>query len=175
MVNRGAPWPREKAIALWSAGKTGSQIAEALGVSRNKVMGYLNRQGLVGALEKAAPRQAQKPLEKKDKPPAKPKAKPKAAPLNRPPPPPVDIPEEECDRKNGLSLLELEKGQCRFPISSHGVDKDAHVFCGVACSFGQMYCKKHLEKMRPQKNTQKNTCGKDNEPNTRTTKRTTIK
>ena len=44
-------WPDDRSAALralWNEGKSASQAAQMLGVSRNAVMGRLNRMGLLG-------------------------------------------------------------------------------------------------------------------------------
>jgi len=54
---RGKPWPQEveaTAIRMWKAGKTGSDIADAVGRSRCAVMGKLDRLGLIGDCTEAA-------------------------------------------------------------------------------------------------------------------------
>ena len=50
------PWPKHieaTAIRMWRAGKTGSDIADAIGRSRHAVMGKLTRLALIGHCSEA--------------------------------------------------------------------------------------------------------------------------
>jgi hypothetical protein len=157
MVNNGRPWEKADAVSLWMAGRTGDEIAAALSVTRSMVMGYLHRQGLVGDTNPSLAHKALKPkkvLVTKTK-------KPKTVRVS-PPPPPADAPAKKpeelendvdiknCSRGDGYHLLELERNQCRFPVSGY---RDTYLFCGDTCVSRKSYCKYHLNVMFSKKTT----------------------
>lgn len=139
------------------AGRTGDEIAAALSVTRSMVMGYLHRQGLVGDTKSSLAHKTLKPKKVSLPQPKKPKSI-----RVGPPPPSVDIPAERplesesdvnienCSRGSGYHLLELEKNQCRFPISNH---RDTYLFCGKTCVDRRNYCEYHLNVMFSKKTT----------------------
>jgi GcrA cell cycle regulator len=137
-----AQWPKEKAYVMWAAGKTGSEIAAALGVSRNAVMGAIHRAGLK--------RSALKPKRKKPSP--RPRLRAKVLEKTS-----VDVAVApiktygrrdyifEIDRPKsaGFPITDLGKRQCRFAVSPDSAGKDSHYFCGKKCDEGEVYCRYH--------------------------------
>jgi GcrA cell cycle regulator len=139
----GATWTRERVEQLRSlteAGLSCAQIARKLGVSRNAVIGKLNRLGISRGRTPAAAR-----------PPAPPSM---AARPRRPnilaqrqilravyaeaPAPAADAAIAGGGR---CSLLDLAKGKCRWPLSDPGASDFS--FCGNAAVAGLPYCAGH--------------------------------
>lgn len=111
------PWTEaEKAILrdTINDGLPYSHVAERLGRSRNSCIGMGRRMGITPPNKTAAPAPA---------PPPKPK-KPRFIP---------------CD---GLPLVDLDAGDCRYPIGQD--DKGRHLFCGAATgSTARAWCAQH--------------------------------
>jgi GcrA cell cycle regulator len=139
----GGTWTPERVEQLkilTDAGLSCAQVARRLGVSRNAVIGKLNRLGLSRGRPPAGPRAA---------------AAQSAAPrLRRPPimaqrqilravyaeaPPAAEDTVIAGDGR--CSLLDLAKGKCRWPISDPGAADFA--FCGNAAVHGLPYCPGH--------------------------------
>jgi GcrA cell cycle regulator len=139
----GTTWTRERVEqlkVLTHAGLSCAQIGRRLGVSRNAVIGKLNRLGLARGRTPAAPRT-----------PSPSNAGPR---LRRPgimaqrqilravyaeaPVPAEDATIAGAER---CSLLDLAKGKCRWPISDPGAADFA--FCGNAAVSGLPYCCAH--------------------------------
>ena len=135
-------WTQERIKRLknrFEAGLTCRQIADDIGVSRNAVIGKLNRLNLTRGDKSDAPRPARK----------------LAAPgrgrgsvprlhyqllqtlYDAPQPPAEPIPGESC-----CSLLELNEEKCRWPISTPGADDFR--FCGNTPADGLPYCPGHV-------------------------------
>jgi GcrA cell cycle regulator len=134
--NSGATWTAERVAALKShvgAGLSCAQIAHEIGVSRNAVIGKLNRLGLSRGRNPAAPRTRV------------------GVPMRRPQvltqrlmlkalfasEPVADdvVSAEPC------SLLNLAPRKCRWPISA--VSADGFAFCGNTTPGGVSYCAGH--------------------------------
>lgn len=118
----------ERLKALWNAGRSASQIANELGISRNAVIGKIHRlQGYTPTRIARPAAQAKPP-----KPPPAPKWKPPpAAPL----PEPVVVNAPSLD----LRLDELKAGVCHYP---HGTAAP-YLFCGQPTRDGSPYCALH--------------------------------
>ena len=132
----GRTWTAERIEQLksgFAAGLSCSQIADELGVSRNAVIGKLNRLRL-SRFDRATVRQ-----------------RPRKVSLRlvtqhdilsalRAEPPPVaeEIPIDHADR---CSLAELSEGKCRWPISDPGTRDFG--FCGGKAVGGLPYCAAH--------------------------------
>jgi GcrA cell cycle regulator len=106
---------------MWAEGNTASQIAKALDITRNAVIGKAHRLGLSGRPSPIRPPDA----------PAAP-----AAPVRA-------KPKKKEDRK-GVGLLELTERMCRWPFGDPR-DKDFH-FCGKPAIPGRTYCGDHCAK-----------------------------
>ncbi|ACL60625.1 GcrA family cell cycle regulator [Methylobacterium nodulans] len=140
----GTEWPSaaiDMLRELWSAGKSGSAIAEAinaahgLSLSRSAVMGKIRRLGLVG--QQGVQPEADTPAE-----PAAPE--PAAAPAE-PPQPYVFRPEGKPAERpaDGYLLHQLGPGDCRYPITG-SVAPSQHRFCGEPVKDGSCYCLAHF-------------------------------
>jgi GcrA cell cycle regulator len=146
---RPAPPPPRRASATWtserieqlrlcvSAGLTCAQIAAELGVSRNAVIGKLNRLGLSRGRAPAARRTERVS-------PPRPLAIASQRQVLRAvyaePPPAVEAPVVVSLRR--CSLLELTHATCRWPVS--GDDAPEIYFCGNTAVPGMPYCAGHV-------------------------------
>jgi hypothetical protein len=148
-------WPEEHEkmlIDLWNKGLSGSQIAAKISeagfpVTRMAVLGkkvrlkLSNRQTTmnrhfekVKEKEALACRQERESLEKQK---VKDRSKPTIIANSLKTPPYVLLPEEE---QTGILLVDLEKGQCRWPIKNHR-------YCGEPILEGSRlsYCRRHYD------------------------------
>jgi GcrA cell cycle regulator len=123
----------ERLKQLRAEGRSASEIAELLGVSKNSIIGKLYR------------------LKVKPAPVAQPKPKPKAQRQPRPRKPSADKwfkmeppPAPSPSRPNvpfTRSILELGPGQCKWPQGDYDF-----VFCGEPQAAGSVYCSEHTER-----------------------------
>lgn len=113
---------REKIIALWQEGKTGSEIAAEINSTRNSVIGFINRERKRGIDLRGAAMSPRKPRVK-------------------PPKKIVSIFEKRLPAAERGSLLihELTPQSCRFIVSGSGAES---MFCGSGIQAGS-YCEKH--------------------------------
>jgi GcrA cell cycle regulator len=107
---------------LWKAGETAQAIADRLGVSRSAVMGKLFRLqlGRKKRRSKVGESRGRKPGESRG---------------------------DESGKKRGKSLLELEDGDCRWPIGDPGSEK--FHFCGEPGADIEQdvpYCPLHMKR-----------------------------
>lgn len=150
------PWTDERVDELrrmWVAGDSASQIAMALGgTTRNAVLGKVDRLGLAS---RAAPRwrKCRQPCDGAPVRSTKSRVAPKVAkaskPKSKPSPVAVALASEPLPARQptdiiGKALLDLEPGDCRFPIGDpkHG----EFGFCGCAKVPGTPYCLSHLRR-----------------------------
>jgi len=136
------PWTEDKVgelKRLWALGYSAQQIAQelAIGVSRNGVIGKVNRLGLARHRPPA-------PREKTEKPrrpiPRRPVF---IAPKKDPPvlsPPIMSEPAQPKPRR--LTILQLQDHHCRWPVEGPPVFK----FCGATRRDGGPYCRYHTNK-----------------------------
>jgi GcrA cell cycle regulator len=129
----------EKLRKLHGEGLTSSQIADALGVTRNAVMGKINRLGL---LKQRAPRP--KHVRIKQKKPQKEKqthlrAQPPQLRIATPP-----VSDQEIPIAQRRTLLELTQATCRWPIGDPG--RPGFFFCGAPPSASLPYCTHHAQR-----------------------------
>jgi GcrA cell cycle regulator len=126
----------EQLKACIKAGYSCSQIAIQIGVTRNAVIGKMNRLGL------SRPRlvRAREPERKRDA--WRPRTLTQHQILMELPPEPA-TPEEALSlfKGPGCSLLELSPGKCRWPLSEPGTE--AFCFCGNRQVEGLPYCVGH--------------------------------
>ena len=130
-------WTSERVAQLKScigAGLSCSQIAVEIGVTRNSVIGKMNRLGL------SRPRNVlgRQPEPKRDA------WRPRILTQHRilmklPPEPPAE--ETFIPSGHGCSLLELSPGKCRWPISEQRAEE--FLFCGNNQVEGLSYCVGH--------------------------------
>jgi hypothetical protein len=55
-------------------------------------------------------------------------------------PPQTDIPVT-----GGVALMDLESGQCKYPITPHDATSAQHRFCGCKQALGLPYCADHAK------------------------------
>jgi GcrA cell cycle regulator len=137
LIAHGATWTPERVAQLKGcigAGLSCSRIAAEIGVSRNAVIGKMNRLGLSRPREVIArepqPRRAA----------WRPRVLTQHQILMELPPEPSAEP-IAIDNGRGCSLLELSPGKCRWPISEPGAAD--FCFCGNKQVEGLSYCMGH--------------------------------
>ena len=144
-----ATWSSERIELLkrcFHAGVSCSQIARELGVTRNAVIGKMNRLGLSRPKDvidrQLERRRAAKPARPKTPRPWHPKLFARhemlIAGFTEPQPHGEDIP---IYKGRGCTLLELSHGKCRWPISNPGAED--FCFCGNEPVKGLPYCPGH--------------------------------
>jgi GcrA cell cycle regulator len=124
----GALWTEEREAALrkWHGlGLSGSAIAVQLGISRNAVLGKIDRLGLSSGEPRSAKPVRQKPKVERKRP---------WMPL----PETVELPAMPAAPKNAITLLELKSHQCRWPFGDGPI-----LFCGGDAVDGKPYCAGH--------------------------------
>ncbi len=135
----------DRIVALWREGKSGAQIAAAIGntFTRNAVIGKIHRLGLSNRTtqtQRQAPRTPRTRARKGVPPPKRPRIEFEAGPL---PAPAAD----DIARKG---LLELENGECRWPCGDP--QEPSFGFCAAPVVIGLSYCMAHARRayMPPQ-------------------------
>lgn len=114
---------------LWGEGKTAAEIAKELGgVTRNAVIGKAHRLKLSNRVS---------PIQQNKKPVAV-KA-PVAAPVQQRKVKKADV----QDNRQGISLINLKSGQCRWPFGDP--QEESFGFCGDDCISGLPYCTDHAK------------------------------
>lgn len=124
-----------KAIEMWNKGSSSSVIAAALGVSRNVVIGHINRQRAKG-------------VHVIHKPTFVPKKKKESAKIRLPTDKPKSLHLVKAARtkmlepsSKGLRIWELGLNQCKYPV--HTTEHDHHYFCGAHTD--SVYCEVHAK------------------------------
>lgn len=129
----------EQLKSLIGAGYSCRQIAEEIGVTRNAVIGKVNRLGL--SRPRGVPASSRDATERK-RAPWRPKIVTQHALLLRLPAEPVPRLEDiSIFDGRGCSLLELSAGKCRWPINEPGAEN--FCFCGNTPLAGFPYCSGH--------------------------------
>lgn len=129
----------EELKRLVAAGYSCRQIADEIGVTRNAVIGKMNRLGL--SRPKDIPARPRETAERK-RAPWRPKIITQLQLLMRLPPAPVPRLEDiTIVDGRGCSLLELSPGKCRWPINEPGAEN--FCFCGNTQATGFPYCVGH--------------------------------
>jgi GcrA cell cycle regulator len=144
-----ATWSPERVEQLRrfvGAGLTCSQIAAEIGVTRNAVIGKIHRLGLGPGRPAAAPGRACPPRLRRPRLPSQRHTLrlisaelPQAADGTLPPTTAVES-AQRC------SLLDLDQGKCRWPLSDGGETGSAaaFIFCGNDALAGFSYCAGHV-------------------------------
>jgi GcrA cell cycle regulator len=138
MIAHGGTWTSERVEQLKGcigAGLSCGQIAAEIGVTRNAVIGKMNRLGLSRPKDALAP----EPESRRDA--WRPRILTQHQILRELPPEPQAWAETSINNGRGCSLLELSPGKCRWPISEPGAD--AFCFCGNKQVEGLPYCVGH--------------------------------
>ena len=150
MSGKDATWNSERLAALrrgFEAGLSCSLIAQEIGVTRNAVIGKMNRLGLSRpkeAVARTARRESPRPRPRMiaawRAPPVRPAIVAQHEMLKAafPSPPAVEIP---IANGRGCTLLELGQEKCRWPISTPGAADFR--FCGSEPVKGLPYCAGH--------------------------------
>jgi GcrA cell cycle regulator len=136
-----ATWTSERVAQLRgcaSAGLTCSQIAAEIGVSRNAVIGKMNRLGLSRPRNMAAAERQRAAGQPRSDNVTRLFSQHRI--LMRLPPEPLQAP-ETIRNGNGCSLLELTPGKCRWPINEPGAAD--FCFCAHPPVEGLPYCVGH--------------------------------
>ncbi len=129
----------EELKRLVAAGYSCRQIADEIGVTRNAVIGKMNRLGL--SRPKDLPARPRETAERRRMP-WRPKIITQHELLMRLPPAPVPRLEDiTIVDGRGCSLLELSPGKCRWPINEPGAAN--FCFCGNTQATGFPYCVGH--------------------------------
>lgn len=137
-------------MKLWGEGKTAAEIAKSLGgVTRNAVIGKAHRLKLSGRIANAQDEEAAAATQKSSK--SKSKSESKSSLSRRVAPHhasdiaaaviEVELLEDDYCAGEGIQLVELKEGLCRWPI---GDPKEAGFkFCGAKAQSGMIYCTHH--------------------------------
>lgn len=125
--------------AGWAAGHSCRTIANALGVSRNAVIGKVHRLGLPGRAlrHKKVARSGMRPTYVRQQPRPKPKPSRRPSPL-------FDIlanPPPHIDDVARFKFHALEPHHCRWPVNEPGAHEFG--FCGCPRAPGLSYCPSH--------------------------------
>jgi GcrA cell cycle regulator len=130
--------------AFIGAGMTCSQIAAEIGVTRNAVIGKIHRLGLGPGRPAAAPGRACPPRTRR---PRLASQRQLLRLITADAPRAADGTISEAtsvDSVRCCSLLELEQGKCRWPVSERTADGSSDfVFCGNEALAGFSYCAGH--------------------------------
>jgi GcrA cell cycle regulator len=122
----------ETATRLWSEGFSGSQVAAALGVTRNAAIAKLHRLGVIGTthritkVAKVRKTRSDAGTLRDGGPDMLPEPLP-AALINAPPP-------------KHLTIMQLTSRTCRWPTAGQGAETK---FCGHRAVDGSSYCDAH--------------------------------
>ena len=137
--NSHTTWTTERVVLLkncFNAGLSCAQIAQEIGVSRNAVIGKINRLGLsrgrsavISRPRGGAPTRAPRVLTQRQALLALFASEPVVADV---------VSAEPC------SLLDLAPGKCRWPIGGVGISD--FTFCGNTTAAGMSYCAGHARK-----------------------------
>jgi GcrA cell cycle regulator len=141
-------WTPERVEQLRSSvvnGLTCSQIAAQIGVTRNAVIGKIHRLGLSpgrppGASERSCPPRVRQPRAVASQRRLLRLMWSEGAPVADAAASPAAV-----DSAQPCSLLDLDRGKCRWPINGTACDRGAgdFVFCGNAAVDGFSYCAGH--------------------------------
>ena len=122
---------KELLRTLWP-GHSGAQIGERMGVSRNAVLGMVDRMNLPPKVLVRSGRVAKVPAARR---PGHPR---KSLPV------PVSMPEA---LDGGVGIMELRETTCRWPLSADPANPDFR-YCGGRAPVRQPYCAEHKKLAR---------------------------
>ena len=143
-LTRWTPAAVEELKRLHAAGKTGGQMAKALGFTRSSILGKMQRLGLNQSMvQKRADARitalaAAGLIKKKPAKPEKPPPEPKVVSTVSISP---AVPKSPHAAPGGLPLDRLRRHACRFAVTRH--EETAHLFCGRPALEGDSYCADH--------------------------------
>ena len=126
---------------LWADGFSASQVAARIGgITRNAVIGKVHRLGLTGRGHKN-----NKPPKRRSDPARIPRSRAMRKRVRI-----LDVlqnlpPQTEIPVTGGVALMDLESGQCRYPITPDHATSAQHRFCGCKQALGLPYCADHAK------------------------------
>lgn len=121
---------------FWHPGITSTEIARTLGVTRNSVIGIFKRHAEALKPCRLEPKNSRRtPSETSN---AKPRVRVKAVMRKPEPEPEPELEPEAPPEPLHLSLMDLERHHCRFPLGD-----GPHTFCGNERKQGSSYCSYH--------------------------------
>lgn len=132
---------RDRIAGMLKAGWSRSRIGKVLNLSRSAMSGRIFRDAKLRAIV-PPPRPPAKPRERRLSVPSIPIAKKhKSAPeaVRKEPPPPVP----EMRR---VPLVDLERGECKWPVAMDSTVPGGHLFCGAATKDLQGWCPYHIHR-----------------------------
>ena len=129
----------EELRKMWDRGMTTGQIAKALNVTKNSIIGKVHRLCLTARPSpiKKAPIKAEKapnPTKTSAK-----STKKEAAPITDTAPATPKV--EQCAEETNIPLIKLDNHTCRWPLGDPR--DDDFCFCGKHIKTGQTYCEEH--------------------------------
>lgn len=132
----------EELRKMWDKGMTTGQIAKALGVTKNSIIGKVHRLCLTARPSpiKKAPAKAEKKQAPATKPATTAKATKKPTKPVKEPAPVVEKTETFVEETN-IPLVKLDNHTCRWPLGDPR--DDDFCFCGKRIKTGQTYCEEH--------------------------------
>lgn len=120
------PEQRDAVVAAFNAGKTYSQIAYSLDISRNAIAGIIFRARQGGKVEREkSPRQMRA-------------VRLPVAEFRKEPPKPVDPGQPYVAAR--IAFFDLQPRHCRWPLWEGEVALSDKRFCGIQVEAGQSYC-----------------------------------
>jgi GcrA cell cycle regulator len=132
----------EELRKMWDKGMTTGQIAKALGVTKNSIIGKVHRLCLTARPSpiKKAPAKTEKKSAPEAKSAATTKSTKKTAKEVKEPAPVVEKAETFVEETN-IPLVKLDNHTCRWPLGDPR--DDDFCFCGKRIKTGQTYCEEH--------------------------------
>ena len=133
----------EELKRMWDRGMTTGQIAKALNVTKNSIIGKVHRLCLTARpspIKKVPAKSEAKPA-RAEKAPKAPKAETKVAEA---PAPQATVAVEKpliTEEETNIPLVKLDNHPCRWPIGDPR--DDSFCFCGKRVKTGQTYCDEH--------------------------------
>lgn len=125
---------------MWQEGKTTNEIAKALGVSKNSIVGKVHRLNLEARPSPIKKKDEENMLEAENITPAQKEPEPKEPKITITP---KKVSDAKVYHNTCIKLSELDNHTCRWPI---GDPKDENFcFCGKKVRTGQTYCDEHAE------------------------------
>jgi len=162
MANADLTWTKERVellTKLWIEGLSASQIAAKLGedVSRNAVISKAHRLGLThGEAKRVRTPRSRKPRSPDPAPTDQASSHDEPTPVSMPPTPvaaneppaalPAPLPirgEAVAPRSEGVTIMELREGVCRWPLGDPSTPEFR--FCGARANTGLPYCTHHAQ------------------------------
>lgn len=145
---------QRKVLELWKKNMTGSAIAAEMKITRNAVMGLINRLRLKGFVDYRVSEPSRSGMAKPKKKTLQPRL-PIEMPVKLKPPPREEEKGQSVSdliiehfiqkgpkHKVGIPLTMLKRRGCKYPINNSN-DPAGHLFCGEAVKELTPYCEEH--------------------------------